>query len=124
MVEIIPFGFGTSSAAGPAYRFEGLDDGASVSCFITRSPVGRGAERHRHPYEEVLILLEGTARFTVADETFDVPAGTIVIVPAGTPHAFINLGPEPLCQVDIHPTTRITTDWLDRDATTHQGATA
>jgi tetratricopeptide (TPR) repeat protein len=43
-------------------------------------------ERHREPdgVEELYLVLRGRARFTVADETFDAPVGTLVHAPPGT----------------------------------------
>jgi quercetin dioxygenase-like cupin family protein len=35
-------------------------------------------------HEELYVVVRGTARFTVGDETFDAPAGTLVHVPSGT----------------------------------------
>jgi hypothetical protein len=35
-------------------------------------------------HEELYVVVRGTARFTVADETFDAPAGTLVHVKSGT----------------------------------------
>jgi len=41
-----------------------------------------------------------------------VGAGDIVIVPANTPHRFVNAGSETLRQVDIHVSPRFVTEWL------------
>ena len=40
-------------------------------------------------------------------------AGLILIVPANTAHKFINTGPTPLKQVDIHLSPRFITEWLE-----------
>ena len=40
-------------------------------------------------------------------------AGTIVIAPAGTPHAFTNTGPEVLRMVNIHTAPEMETEWLE-----------
>ena len=39
--------------------------------------------------------MSGTARFTVADTTYEAPAGTLVMIPPGAPHTFANPGDEP-----------------------------
>lgn len=43
-------------------------------------------ERHREAdgTEELYVVLRGTARFTLGEETFDAPAGTLVHAPPGT----------------------------------------
>ncbi len=38
---------------------------------------------HRHPYEEVFVVQEGTATFTAGDETIEAKGGQVVVVPAG-----------------------------------------
>jgi mannose-6-phosphate isomerase-like protein (cupin superfamily) len=35
-------------------------------------------------HEELYVVMSGRARFTVGEETFDAPAGTLVLVPVGT----------------------------------------
>lgn len=91
-----------------AHKFEGYRYGdANVSFFLVDSPPGSGAGLHKHPYEEVFVVQEGVVTFTVGDDTIEVTAGQIVVVPAGVPHKFVNSGTGPLRQVDIHPSSRI-----------------
>ncbi|HJQ30299.1 MAG TPA: cupin domain-containing protein [Rubrobacter sp.] len=78
-----------------------------VSFFLVDSPPGRGARLHKHPYEEVFVVQEGEAVFTVGDEVIEASGGQIVVAPAGVPHKFVNSGSGPLRQVDIHPSERI-----------------
>jgi mannose-6-phosphate isomerase-like protein (cupin superfamily) len=40
-------------------------------------------------------------------------AGEIIIAPAGTPHKFVNVGSNPLRQINIHPVARMETEWLE-----------
>ena len=96
-----------------ASRFDGHEHGASVSFFISRNRSGAGPELHRHPYEETFIVEEGNVRFTVGESTIGVTAGQIVVVPAGTPHKFVNVGTSPLRQISIHPVARMATEWLE-----------
>ncbi len=91
-----------------ARKFEGYRyGGANVSFYLVDSPPGGGAGLHKHPYEEVFVVQEGDATFTVGDATVKVTGGQIVVVPAGVPHKFVNSGTGPLRQVDIHPSERI-----------------
>jgi mannose-6-phosphate isomerase-like protein (cupin superfamily) len=71
-------------------RFEGRDHGASISFFIGTFDEGTGPGLHKHPYDETFIVEAGSATFTIADETVEVAAGQIAIVPAGTPHKFVS----------------------------------
>jgi len=91
-----------------AHRFEGYRHGdANVSFFLVDCPPGKGAALHTHPYEEVFVVQEGEATFTVGDAEIKARGGQIVVVPAGVPHKFVNSGSGPLRQVDIHPSERI-----------------
>src|SRR5215210_4242460 len=71
-------------------RFEGRDHNSSVSFFIGTFPPGTGPGLHRHPYDETFIVEAGSATFTVGDETFELGAGQIAVVPAETPHKFVS----------------------------------
>jgi quercetin dioxygenase-like cupin family protein len=71
-------------------RFEGRDHGSSVSFFIGTFREGTGPGLHTHPYDETFIVEAGSATFTIADETVELRAGQIAVVPAGTPHKFVS----------------------------------
>lgn len=71
-------------------RFEGREHGSSVSFFIGTFEAGTGPGLHTHPYDETFIVEAGGATFTVGDDTFELGAGKIVVVPAGTPHKFVS----------------------------------
>ena len=91
---------------GGAARFEGHEHGSSVSFFVTNAAEGDGPGPHRHPYDETFVVLEGSATFTVDGEAIDVGAGTIVVVPAGSIHAF-TAGRDGMRSVNIHGTDRM-----------------
>ncbi|MGG2464835.1 cupin domain-containing protein [Streptomyces sp. RGM 3693] len=60
------------------------------------APHTQGPPQHRHgQHDEGFYVLSGTVRFTVGDEDYDATAGTLVIVPPGTPHTFANLTDQP-----------------------------
>ncbi len=50
--------------------------------------------------------------FTVGENTIEATAGEVV-VPAGTPHKFVNSGLTALRQINIHPVARMETEWLE-----------
>ena len=92
---------------------EGEPYGAGISIiFNSTTKVGAGPRLHRHPYPETFVIRTGRALFTVGDQTVDAVAGQIVVVPANVPHAFKNLGPEPLESVNIHESGTFVTVWL------------
>ena len=96
-----------------AHELVGDDHGGIGLCviFVDAEP-GRGPGLHTHQYDEVLIIQEGRATATVGDETVEVGAGDIVLIPAGEPHAFTNTGESNLRQIDIHASPRFSTEWL------------
>ena len=84
-------------------RFEGGDYGTNVTIlFFSSDTVGNGPSLHFHPYDEVFIVRQGRARFTVGGKIIDAEAGQIVFGPANVPHKFENLGPGRLETTDIH----------------------
>lgn len=91
---------------GMSHNFVGETQGAPFSIYFVKAPPGRGPELHRHPYVEVAITLEGTATITVGDEERKVKPGDVVIIPAETPHRFVNSGDTVLRQIDIHASPR------------------
>jgi mannose-6-phosphate isomerase-like protein (cupin superfamily) len=99
---------------GSSHELEGyLCGDAPVSIILFDGPPGSGPKLHRHPYAEVFIVQEGSATFTVGEETIDVTGGQIVVAPAGAPHKFVNSGAGPLRQIDIHASDRFVTEWLE-----------
>jgi mannose-6-phosphate isomerase-like protein (cupin superfamily) len=86
--------------------------GAGVSIIFVDAPPGRGPHLHKHPYEEIFVILEGEAEFVAGDGQLTARAGEIVIVPPETPHSFKSSGSRRLRQIDIHVSSTFVTDWL------------
>jgi mannose-6-phosphate isomerase-like protein (cupin superfamily) len=99
---------------GPALR--GLLEGKSLKTSITllryaTDVVGEGPTLHVHPCDEIFMINEGRARFTVGDSTIDAEAGDVVLGPANIPHGYQNLGPGRLDTLDIH----LSPEWIQFD---------
>ncbi len=73
-----------NSPGSIAARFQGFQYGANFSFFVVDSPTGKGADKHRHPYEETFIILDGSIEAIVDGETRMIESGNIVIIPANT----------------------------------------
>ncbi len=95
------------------FLFQGGKHGASVSVFVVDFSPGQGPPLHRHPYEEVFVVHEGLARFTAGEESLEAEVGQVVIVPAGTPHKFVNAGEGRLRLMSVHPRPHIELEWLE-----------
>jgi quercetin dioxygenase-like cupin family protein len=89
-----------------AALFEGGDE-VATSIFVTEYQRGRGPDLHLHPYPEVFVVLDGTARYTAGDEEFEVTGGHVVVVPADTPHGFKGAGDGTLRVVSVHPSPMV-----------------
>ena len=97
-----------------ARELEGYHYGDThVSLILVEAAPGSGPKLHSHPYEEIFIVQEGNVTFTAGGETIEATTGQIVIVPAGSPHKFVNSGTGPLRQIDIHVSPRFITTWLE-----------
>jgi quercetin dioxygenase-like cupin family protein len=91
---------------GMSYEFVGEKQGAPFSAYIVKAKPRQGPPLHTHPYVEVAFTLEGSATITVGNETHEVNAGGVVVIPANTPHRFVNSGNTILRQIDIHASPR------------------
>jgi mannose-6-phosphate isomerase-like protein (cupin superfamily) len=98
-LEQLPF-------VGMSSEFVGETQGAPFSAYIVKARPGQGPPLHKHPYVEVAFTFEGCATITVGDEQREVQAGGIVVIPADTPHRFVNSGDTTLRQIDIHASPR------------------
>jgi quercetin dioxygenase-like cupin family protein len=96
--------------------FVGDDHGVSVTVLVVDAAPGGGPALHRHPYDEVIVVLEGESTLDDGVDTRVVGPGDIVVIPAGQPHGFTNTGDSPLRQIDIHASPRFVTDWLEQAA--------
>jgi mannose-6-phosphate isomerase-like protein (cupin superfamily) len=80
--------------------------------FVDAAP-GQGPRLHRHPYVELLIVLEGTATFYDGQGSREVRAGEMAVVEAGQAHGFKNAGEVVLRQIDVHLSPHFETEWLE-----------
>ncbi|CAN5569209.1 cupin domain-containing protein [soil metagenome] len=87
---------------GMSHEFVGAKQGTPFSAYIVTAQPGQGPPLHTHPYVEAAFTIEGMATITVGEETRTVTAGAIVVIPANTPHRFVNSGGTPLRQIDLH----------------------
>jgi len=94
-LEQLPF-------VGMSHEFHGEKEGAPFSAYIVNAKPGQGLPLHTHPYVEVAFTIEGCATITIGDETREVKAGGVAVIPAGTPHRFVNSGETVLRQIDVH----------------------
>jgi quercetin dioxygenase-like cupin family protein len=61
-------------------------EGDRMMVGLMRIPAGTGAERHSHPNEQWIYVLEGVFHAVVGDEVVRVPAGSVLYIPSGIVH--------------------------------------
>jgi mannose-6-phosphate isomerase-like protein (cupin superfamily) len=70
--------------------------GGALSLCEEETPPGAGPPLHIHrDSDEFFRVQEGRYRFRVADADIEASPGDALLVPRGTPHAFVNAGPAP-----------------------------
>jgi mannose-6-phosphate isomerase-like protein (cupin superfamily) len=97
----------------PTGNLRGADHGATISLILDDSEPGHGPRLHQHPYDETWVVNAGNLLFQAGDEQLEAGPGDIVIVPAQTPHKFVNHGPERASMVCIHANPTFETQWLE-----------
>lgn len=97
--------------------FEGSMFGTNASVmFYTTDQIGKGPKLHRHPYDEIFIIRNGKALFTVGEQQIEASAGQIVFGPANVPHKYHSLGPDRLETIDIHVSDQFIQENLEESA--------
>ena len=91
---------------GMSYEFHGAKQGAPISAYIVKAKPGQGPPLHTHPYVETIFMIEGRATVTIGDEMREAKGGDIAVIPANTPHRFVNSGKTVLRQIDVHASPR------------------
>ena len=84
----------------PGYRrftLAGKDQGVSCSASYSVLEPGAGAPLHRHEgVDEIIVVVAGRLDLRIAGERHLVEADHTIAIPAGVPHSFTALGPEPV----------------------------
>lgn len=73
----------------------GRDTGGEYALIDMLIPPGGGPPPHRHAFEEMFYILQGTIEVTVRDEILTIGAGQAINVPSLAPHGFRNAGEVP-----------------------------
>ena len=78
------------------FQLTGDETGGALDYMIVTVAPNSGPPLHlHHTQEEVFHIIKGRFKIQAGDETTICDKGDFAYVPAGTPHAFINLSDEP-----------------------------
>jgi quercetin dioxygenase-like cupin family protein len=70
---------------------------------------------HTHPISEVIVIDEGSPEVTLGDDTREVDTGSVVFIPAGTPHATRNATKSPVRIHAMFPSERMGIEYIERN---------
>ena len=103
---------------GPAGSFATFFHGdhhdvKDVSLMLGELQPGEGPPLHRHSYDELFVIHEGIARFTINGNTFVATTGQIVVARSGEPHSFQNSGASLLKVTAIHAAPKVVIEWVE-----------
>ena len=77
--------------------------------------VGDRIPLHTHPVDELVAILDGDGEYRLGSRRQRVTGGSIVFIPAGTPHGTANVGDRPLHLYGVFPTTVVEIAMLERN---------
>lgn len=81
-------------------RFEKAIKSKTATVGVTLFQPGQKLRRHKHPEEdEIIYIISGRGEYTVAGKSVAVEPDTIIYIPAGEEHEFVNFGDEMVKQI-------------------------
>ncbi|MET0463559.1 MAG: cupin domain-containing protein [Chitinophagaceae bacterium] len=90
-------------------KVSGSDTDGDLAIFeqTSLSP-GRGTPYHVHPnQDEIFYVLEGSYRFKVGEELFDLSVGESIFLPRAIPHAWTQVGQKGKMMVILQPAGKL-----------------
>jgi mannose-6-phosphate isomerase-like protein (cupin superfamily) len=93
----------------------GQDSVDDITLIFEEIAPGDRIPLHTHPIHEVIVIDEGEPEITLGGETREVGRGTVVFVPAGTPHRTRNASNHPVRLHAMFPSERIGIEYLERN---------
>jgi quercetin dioxygenase-like cupin family protein len=87
----------------------------ALSFIFEKCAAGDHIPRHTHTTDEAVIVDSGEMEATLGDERRIVPPGTVVFIPAGTSHAWANVGADVASFHAVFPTDVLDITYLERN---------
>ena len=87
----------------------------NIALIFEEIGIGDRIPLHVHPIHEVIVIDDGAAQVTLGRERRDVGRGTVVFIPAGTPHGTRNSGDRPVRLHAMFPSEKIGIQYLERN---------
>jgi quercetin dioxygenase-like cupin family protein len=67
--------------------FGRLITGEQIEVGLLSYKAGEGAKQHAHPHEQIIIILKGKCRMSIAGKSDIIGVGQAVLIPPNVPHA-------------------------------------
>ena len=83
-------------------------EGREITFAVVELDPDSAVGRHQHPNEQVGMVVQGSMRFNIGEESRDLRAGDTYVIPAGVPHDVVT-GPEGAVVIDVFAPVRA--DW-------------
>ena len=96
---------------GARWRSTAGHTGAASGSSLLELDPGCHLPRHTDSAEEVVVVIAGTAAVTVGEETSEVEAGGVALVPECVPHSVGNEGEDVLRFVAVYAADDVTTTY-------------
>lgn len=99
-------GLPRETIAGGAIARSAVRGDSALTVFNWIEPELDEQPPHDHPFDQLALILQGTAEFDVGGQTYRVAAGELLYIPAGVPHTLRVLGSQRVLNVDLFAPAR------------------
>lgn len=62
---------------------------------------GMEVNPHRHPFEQIVYIVQGRIKFTIEDDVIEAGPGSLIHIPANALHCGEPIGDEPVLNLDV-----------------------
>jgi quercetin dioxygenase-like cupin family protein len=103
-------------------KISGSDTDGGIAIFEQTSlSQGKGTPLHVHPMQdEIFYVLEGSYRFKVGEELFDLTVGETIFLPRQIPHAWTQVSPKGKMIVTLQPAGKLEDFFVSMAALDHE----
>jgi len=87
----------------------------NMTCIFEKIAPGDTIPLHTHTIDELVVVDVGIGSYRLGEETTPVRGGSVVFIPAGTPHGTRNDGNDPLVIHAVFPARELDITYLERN---------
>ena len=83
------------------FMFQCVQSGDDTLLVMNWLQPGMTPGPHSHPFEQIAVIVQGTARFHIGDKTYDAGPGSMIRIPPDVEHWAEVIGDEPVMNLDV-----------------------